>query len=83
METHLDNCQPNSSNTLSRGDTTSVDYRFSRLYEGHNGTVTVGIGIEDFIFRKRTSPHTIVTDSVKRLAVYGGCSYIIGRLAIL
>lgn len=76
VSNNIKNCQPSSQEVLKRRDTISVHFRFTKLDDSHNGTVTVGVAIEDPSFRKGTQALAIVTHPTKRLEVYSGSNIV-------
>ena len=69
---NLENCRPDSDTVLQRQGTTSVHFRLAQLEETHDGTVIVGVSVEDISFRRGLRPITVVTSINNRLDVYDG-----------
>jgi len=74
---NIGNCQPSSEQVLQGRDTTSVHYRFATLEDTQNGTVTVGVAIEDPTFRNGLHALSVVRHPNTRLEVYDGSDKVI------
>jgi len=76
LENNRNNCSPSEESNRNRmeSDTIMVNYRFARLQEDHNGTVVVGVSIQDPSYKKGTESVSVVVhpDRTKRIVVYSG-----------
>lgn len=69
---NLDNCHPARESNRRASDTVSVNYRFTRLEEEHEGTVIVGVAVQDPTYKNGDEYITAVAYDAVRIKLFSG-----------